>query len=91
MSDMVRPTAHEETRAVGGSALLALVGASLPMNLDPAIHNIAVVAAGNTLHMTGADRSLAASIGTLCAAASTGSRPSTASAARQRMLSRAGS
>ncbi len=70
MSDMVRPTAHEETRAVGGSALLALVGASLPMNLDPAIHNIAVVAAGNTLHMTGADRSLAASIGTLCAAAS---------------------
>ena len=24
MSDMVRPTAHEETRAVGGSALLAL-------------------------------------------------------------------
>ena len=30
-------------------------------------------------------------IETLCAAASTGSRPSTASAARQRMLSRAGS
>ena len=65
MSDTVRPSAHEETRAVGGSALLALVGASLPMNLDPAIHNIAVVAAGNTLHMTGAERSLAASIGTL--------------------------
>jgi MFS family permease len=39
------------------------------MNLDPAIHNIAVVAAGNALHMTGAQRSLAASIGTLCIAA----------------------
>lgn len=53
----------------GGTALLALVGASLPMNLDPAIHNIAVVAAGNALHMTGSERSLAASIGTLCIAA----------------------
>ena len=39
------------------------------MNLDPAIHNIAVVAAGNALHMTGTGRSLAASIGTLCIAA----------------------
>ena len=47
----------------GGAALLALVGASLPMNLDPAILNIAVVAAGNALHMTGVERSLAASIG----------------------------
>jgi DHA2 family multidrug resistance protein-like MFS transporter len=57
-------------RASGsGSSLLALVGASLPMNLDPAIHNIAVVAAGNALHMTGTERSLAASIGTLCIAA----------------------
>lgn len=53
----------------GGAALLALVGASLPMNLDPAIHNIAVVAAGNALHMSGVERSLAASIGTLCIAA----------------------
>jgi DHA2 family multidrug resistance protein-like MFS transporter len=52
-----------------GSALLGLVGASLPMNLDPAIHNIAVVAAGNALHMTGTERSLAASLGTLCIAA----------------------
>lgn len=51
------------------AALLALVGASLPMNLDPAIHNVAVVTAGNALHMTGAERSLAASIGTLCTAA----------------------
>lgn len=56
-------------RAVGGSALIALVGASIPMNLDPAIHNIAVVAAGNDLHMTATQRSLAASIGTLCIAA----------------------
>jgi len=62
MSDIAR-------KAGGGSALLALVGASLPMNLDPAIHNIAVVAAGNALHMTGTERSLAASIGTLCIAA----------------------
>jgi MFS transporter, DHA2 family, multidrug resistance protein len=51
------------------AALFALVGASLPMNLDPAIHNVAVVGAGNALHMTGAERSLAASIGTLCIAA----------------------
>lgn len=57
------------TRTPIGLALLALVGASLPMNLDPAIHNIAVVAAGNALHMSGAQRSLAASIGTLCIAA----------------------
>lgn len=64
-------TVHQTTvtGAPSGSALLALVGASLPMNLDPAIHNIAVVAAGNALHMTGAERSLAASIGTLCIAA----------------------
>jgi DHA2 family multidrug resistance protein-like MFS transporter len=60
----------ERARVSGsGSALFALVGASLPMNLDPAIHNIAVVAAGNALHMTGTERSLAASIGTLCIAA----------------------
>ena len=56
-------------RATSGAALLALVGASLPMNLDPAIHNSAVVAAGDALHMTGTGRSLAASIGTLCIAA----------------------
>ena len=55
--------------ASGSTALLALVGASLPMNLDPAIHNIAVVGAGNALQMTGTERSLAASIGTLCIAA----------------------
>lgn len=56
--------------AAGGTALLALVAASVPMNLDPTIHNIAVVAAGNALHMTGTERSLAASIGTLFIAAS---------------------
>jgi MFS family permease len=50
-------------------ALFALVGASLPMSLDPAVHNIAVVAAGNALHMAGPERALAASIGTLCIAA----------------------
>lgn len=69
MSDIARPAATGGAKAQGGSALLALVGASLPMNLDPAIHNIAVVAAGNTLHMTGTERSIAASIGTLCIAA----------------------
>jgi hypothetical protein len=51
------------------AALLGLVAASLPMELDPAVHNIAIVAAGNALHMDGADRALAASIGTLCIAA----------------------
>ena len=69
MSDIARGAGKGSTQKVGGSALLALVGASLPMNLDPAIHNIAVVAAGNALHMTGTERSLAASIGTLCIAA----------------------
>ena len=58
-----------EGQTIGISALVALVFASLPMNLDPAIHNIAVVSAGNDLRMTGAERALAASIGTLCIAA----------------------
>ena len=51
-------TAHQASvgTAAGGSALMALVCASLPMNLDPAIHNIAVVAAGNALHMNGTER-----------------------------------
>lgn len=51
------------------AALLGLVAASLPMELDPAVHNIAIVGAGNALRMDGADRALAASIGTLCIAA----------------------
>lgn len=63
--------AHDAARAASSqAAVLALVGASLPISLDPAVHNIAVVAAGNALHMTGTGRSLAASIGTLCIAAS---------------------
>jgi DHA2 family multidrug resistance protein-like MFS transporter len=70
MSDTAPARERERAQVVSGSALLALVGASLPMNLDPSIHNIAVVAAGNALHMTGAERSLAASLGTLCIAAS---------------------
>jgi DHA2 family multidrug resistance protein-like MFS transporter len=69
MSDVARRAGKGSAAKAGGSALLALVGASLPMNLDPAIHNVAVVAAGNALHMTGTERSLAASIGTLCTAA----------------------
>jgi DHA2 family multidrug resistance protein-like MFS transporter len=70
MSVAARALEGGRAQVVSGSALLALVGASLPMNLDPSIHNIAVVAAGNALHMTGAERSLAASLGTLCIAAS---------------------
>ena len=56
-------------RSPGFPALLGLVAASLPMEVDPAVHNIAIVAAGNALHMDGANRALAASIGTLCIAA----------------------
>ena len=52
------------------AAVLALVAASLPMSVDPAVHNIAVVGAENALHMSGAERALAASLGTLCIAAS---------------------
>lgn len=61
--------AHDLTTGAGLPALLGLVGASLPMEVDSAVHNIAILAAGNTLHMTGAERTLAASIGTLCIAA----------------------
>lgn len=50
-------------------ALLGLVGASVPMEIDPVIHNIAVVAASNQLAMSGGDRALAASLATLCIAA----------------------
>jgi MFS transporter, DHA2 family, multidrug resistance protein len=70
MSTITHTASGKGAQAGSGSALLALVAASLPMNLDPAIHNIAVVAAGNALHMTGTERSMAASIGTLCIAAS---------------------
>lgn len=59
----------ERATASGWLALLGLVAASLPMELDPAVHNIALVAASGALHMDGADRAVAASIGTLCVAA----------------------
>jgi MFS transporter, DHA2 family, multidrug resistance protein len=57
------------TGGAGFAALLGLVGAALPMELDPAVHNIAILAAGNALHMDGAARALAASMATLCIAA----------------------
>ena len=50
------------TRAPSGSSLLALVGASLPMNLDPAIHNIAVVAAGVVVVVGGVAAGLSRSL-----------------------------
>jgi MFS family permease len=51
-------------------AVLALAAASLAMSVDPSVHNIAFVGAANDLGMTGDQRSLVASIGTLCIAAS---------------------
>ncbi len=39
------------------------------MELDAAVHNIAIVPAGGALNMDGTDRAIAASIGTLCVAA----------------------
>ncbi len=39
------------------------------MSVDPSVHNIALLGAANSLHMTGAQRSLNAGIGTLCIAA----------------------
>lgn len=55
--------------SAGLPALLGLVAASLPMELDAAVHNIAIVAAGGALGMDGAERAIAASISTLCIAA----------------------
>ncbi|MCA0302972.1 MAG: MFS transporter [Proteobacteria bacterium] len=55
---------------VGFAPLVALVFASLPMYVDPAVHNVAVVLAGDALAMTGAQRAMAASMATLCIAAS---------------------
>jgi len=59
----------KRTSGAGFAALLGLVGAALPMELDPAVHNVAILGAGNALHMDGADRALATSMGTLCIAA----------------------
>ena len=47
----------------------ALASASLAMSIDPSVHNIAFVGAANQLGMSGAQRSLVASLGTLCIAA----------------------
>jgi MFS family permease len=60
-----------ETPAVSAQgAVFALAAASLAMSVDPSVHNIAFVGAANQLGMTGDQRSLVASIGTLCIAAS---------------------
>lgn len=57
--------------AAGKSAgVFALAAASLAMSVDPSVHNIAFVGAANSLGMSGDQRSLVASIGTLCIAAS---------------------
>ena len=52
------------------TAVWALASASLAMSVDPSVHNIAFVGAANQLGMTGNQRSLVASVGTLCIAAS---------------------
>ena len=60
-----------QTSTVGKrGAVFALAAASLAMSVDPSVHNIAFVGAANELGMTGDQRSLVASIGTLCIAAS---------------------
>lgn len=59
-----------EKQAVGTrTAVWALACASLAMSVDPSVHNIAFVGAANQLGMSGAQRSLVASLGTLCIAA----------------------
>jgi MFS family permease len=61
-----------ETKARTAStrvSVWALASASLAMSLDPSVHNIAFVGAANTLKMSGSQRSLIASVGTLCIAA----------------------
>ncbi len=59
-----------QKQAVGTrAAVWALASASLAMSVDPSVHNIAFVGAANQLGMTGNQRSLVASIGTLCIAA----------------------
>ena len=51
------------------TSVWALASASLAMSVDPSVHNIAFVGAANQLGMSGAQRSLVASLGTLCIAA----------------------
>src|SRR5664279_3676147 len=64
------PVVSETPTATMPGAVLALAVASLAMSVDPSVHNIAFVGAANELGMTGDQRSLVASIGTLCIAAS---------------------
>lgn len=68
-SEATTEQAAAEQRGSSWKALLGLVGASLPMQVDPVIHNIAIVAASNQFGMRGDDRALAASLATLCIAA----------------------
>ena len=71
MSMTATPPVVTETPAASmPGAVLALAVASLAMSVDPSVHNIAFVGAANQLGMTGDQRSLVASIGTLCIAAS---------------------
>ena len=55
--------------ATNRSGVFALAAASLAMSVDPSVHNIAFVGAANELGMSGDQRSLVASVGTLCIAA----------------------
>src|SRR5271167_1513282 len=64
------PVMAETPAASMRGAVLALAVASLAMSVDPSVHNIAFVGAANQLGMGGDQRSLVASIGTLCIAAS---------------------
>ena len=67
----LEPVTQQKEKEVVGMrlAVWALSAASLPMAVDPSVHNIAFVGAANQLGMTGAQRSLIASLGTLCIAA----------------------
>ncbi len=65
----ITPSSHASSADTRG-AVLALAVASLAMSVDPSVHNIAFVGAANQLGMSGDQRSLVASIGTLCIAAS---------------------
>jgi MFS family permease len=64
----VEPVIQKQA-VVTRTAVCALASASLAMSVDPSVHNIAFVGAANQLGMTGNQRSLVASIGTLCIAA----------------------
>ena len=68
-SGTITEQAAAETSGTSWKSLLGLVGASLPMQIDPVIHNIAIVNASNQFGMKGDDRALAASLATLCIAA----------------------